>query len=201
MHLLRVNDRSRALCPECKEVRPTSYQERDVPFRNREGLASGVLVAVCDSCKTIVGIPHQSVPKISIEFDRPRHPIETRMPRHLVDALSLTIFELNHQSIKGAGVILRYYLNRAAKTAETLESLMKLVTGEEARSAGAASGRFSAKLDDHFDSLLNNLATQSGLTKAHVVRGIVLQAKYDVLDRKNPEVRRELAAHLQMAGA
>lgn len=199
MKLLREGDKSRAICSVCEGLQTTTYQRRDVPFRHRKGIVKGVLAAVCDQCGTVVGIPQQSVPRIAKELEKSRHALEARLPRHLIDALNLTLHVLVGGPSKGAGVVLRYYLDRAGKTPDALSRLQELATGEEA--TGTGDDRLSVKLDDHYDALLKQVAEATGLTKTRVVRGIVVQAKRDVLDDERPKAREELASFLQMAGA
>ncbi len=199
MKLLREGDKSKALCPTCGGVQATTYHRRDVPFRHRTGLVSGVLAAVCDQCDTVVGIPQQSVPRISKALGSARHPVEARLPRHLVDALNLTLHVLVGAPSKGAGVLIRYYLDRLGKLPGGLEQLKQQAQTEEA--SGSGDDRLSIKLDDRYNELLGQLVGATGLTKTHVLRGIVVQAKHDVLDNERPEVREALASYLQMAGA
>lgn len=198
MKLLREADKSKAICPECKGLRTTTYLRRDVPFRHRDGTVSGVLAAVCDECDTVVGIPQQSVPRISKALDHARHPLEARLPRHLIDALNLTLHVLVGGPSKGAGVLLRYYLERVGENPDALARLRELATTDEAK--GKGDDRLSVKLDDRYTALLKQLAETTGLTKTNVVRGIVVQAKQDVLDNRTPKVREELTSFLQVAG-
>lgn len=197
MKIHKRGEKSKAMCGSCEGVRSTTFQARTVPFRHREGSVSELLVSVCDDCDTVVGIPQQSVPRISKAIQT-RHPVEARLPRHLVDALNLTIYELSGESARGAGVVLRFYLSRLASAEDPLERLHELVSEDEAQ--GTNDGRFSTKVGDRYRAMLETVTARSGLSRANLIRGIVVQAKRDVLDNERPSVRKELASHIEMAG-
>jgi hypothetical protein len=63
-------DQSKAVCAACEALMSTTFAVRDVPFRNPPGgvvpggVVHGILVAVCDACGTVVGIPAQSTPAV-----------------------------------------------------------------------------------------------------------------------------------------
>lgn len=61
----KVGETSRAICPVCKTVRPTTFREHEVPLASGKGSVPNVLVAECDVCHGVVSIPQQSVPCIS----------------------------------------------------------------------------------------------------------------------------------------
>ncbi|TSP09185.1 hypothetical protein [Cupriavidus campinensis] len=53
-------DKSTAICPKCKKVVSTTFFLRNAPFSDNKGSAQNILVAVCDVCGTIAGIPARS---------------------------------------------------------------------------------------------------------------------------------------------
>ncbi|SDJ36573.1 hypothetical protein SAMN04487926_14536 [Paraburkholderia steynii] len=58
-------DKSQAICSNCREIVPTTFRYRDMPFSDGSGIARNMLVSVCDKCQTVVAIPAQSKPDIN----------------------------------------------------------------------------------------------------------------------------------------
>jgi hypothetical protein len=197
MKLHKNGEKSRAICPFCQQLRSTTFAERDVPLSSGKGLVRDVLVAVCDTCDHVVAIPHQSVPRIKETVRYSRHSLETRLPRHLLDAVGLACHELGFDP-DYSPVLFRFYLRRFFVTASLRKKLPALSSSEEAR--GQAKARFSAKLNDQLYSYLQDLETESKLNKANVVRGIIVQIKQDILDHRRDELRKKLKEILPLAG-
>jgi hypothetical protein len=65
MKLYKVGEKSKAVCPFCKDVQPTTFRERDVPLRSGKGTVRDVLVAVCDKCDRVIAMPQQSAPRVA----------------------------------------------------------------------------------------------------------------------------------------
>jgi hypothetical protein len=159
-------------------------------------MVPNVLVAVCDACSTVVGIPQQSVPRIYEVTRTLRHSVEARIPRHLSDALVLALFELNAGS-NAIGVLFRYYIDKLAHDKEQQALLRNLASSSEA--SGKATARFSAKLSTEFYHTFETLKVDSGLRTAALVKGVIVKIKLDVLDKKRPEVCEELRGLLRLA--
>lgn len=64
MNYYMEGDKSRAVCSDCEDLVVTTFIRRDVSFSDGIGTVKGILVAVCDQCNTVVGIPAQSTPAI-----------------------------------------------------------------------------------------------------------------------------------------
>jgi RNase P subunit RPR2 len=58
MKILKDGDRKRAACNKCQAFEPITFKLRDVPFSDASGIVKNVLVGVCDSCDTVVALPH-----------------------------------------------------------------------------------------------------------------------------------------------
>lgn len=196
MKLNKVGEKSKAICPFCKQLRTTTFVERDVPLSSGNGLVRDVLVAVCDNCNHVVAIPQQSVPRIKETVRYSRHPLETRIPRHLLDAIALACHELGFGPDSGA-VLFRFYLQRVSRTASLRNRLPALAASAEAK--GRATARFSAKLNDELYERLQELEKSSNLNKAAIVKGIIVQMKQDILDRQRPALQRDLKEILRLA--
>ncbi len=65
MEHYKLGDHSRAICETCNRLVDTTFAVRDVPFNDGVGVATNILVAVCNNCKEVVAIPAQSVAAIA----------------------------------------------------------------------------------------------------------------------------------------
>lgn len=64
-----VGTKSEAVCFHCQGIQPTTYQMQDVAIRDENKVVKHILVAVCDKCQNVVGIPHSSVEEIKSQRD------------------------------------------------------------------------------------------------------------------------------------
>ncbi len=198
MKLYKVGEKSKAVCESCKQLRSTTFQERDVPLSSGKGMVPSVLVAVCNHCDQIVSIPQQSVPRIQETLRSSRHPLEARIPRHLLDALVLMCYELGGGASESKQTVLfRFYLRRVSKAKKLYGCLEALSQSEEAQ--GKADYRFSIKLNDELYKIFLKLEKDTLLNKAELVKGIIIQMKKDILDDKNKELRNDLKGVLLLA--
>lgn len=196
MKLYKEGDSSRAICSHCKQLRAITFAQRDVPLSSGKGLVRDVLVGVCDTCNTVASIPQQSVPRIKEVVRDTRHSVETRIPRHLLDALGLACHELGFGT-ESSSLLFRYYLRRAGSMARLRARLPTLAASEEA--SGPANARFSAKLNETMFKLMQEIE-RDGMKQSDVVKGLIVQIKKDVLDDKRADVRKDLQAIMLLAG-
>lgn len=199
MRLYKVDEKSKAICPICNQIRTTTFKERDVPLSSGKGLVTNVLVAVCDTCDSVVSIPHQSTPRIQAVMRSSRHPIEARIPRHLLDALGLVCYELGVDTNDSKKTTLfRYYLQKISRIKRINPTLARLAESEEAQ--GKANARFSIKLNDEIYEIFQRLERETKLNKAELVKGIIIKIKRDILDEKKKNRRDYLKAALLAGG-
>lgn len=59
-----VNDKSKAICEECKALVETTFLIRDIPIKGGEEKAKGILAIVCDVCDSVCGFPNQSLERV-----------------------------------------------------------------------------------------------------------------------------------------
>lgn len=199
MKFYKAGEKSQAICQFCEQLRPTTFKERDVPLSSGKGLVPNVLVAVCDTCDHIVSIPQQSTPRIQEVVRYSRHPIEARIPRHLLDALVMVCYDLVGGSNESKQTILfRFYLQRIFHKKGLHSSLSTYADSEEAK--GKSSARFSIKLNDELYEIFLKLEHETKLNKADLVKGIIGQMKKDILDEKKESIRENLREILLLAG-
>ena len=190
MKLYKVGEKSKAVCSTCAQLRSTTFRERDVPLSSGKGMVPNVLVAVCDHCDETVSVPQQSVPRIQESLRNSRHPIEARVPRHLLDALVMMCYELGVGASEAKQTLLfRFYLQRVSKT-KKLSGCLKVLSGSE-EAQGKADCRFSIKLNDELYRIFLKLEKDTLLNKAELVKGIIIQMKMDILDVKKSGLRED----------
>jgi formate hydrogenlyase subunit 6/NADH:ubiquinone oxidoreductase subunit I len=63
---LKVGEKCKAICTFCQRICPTTILEKDVAG-SEEGKIYTLLVAVCDLCGQVVGIPQSQSKKIKDE--------------------------------------------------------------------------------------------------------------------------------------
>lgn len=199
MKFYKVGEKSKAICPFCSKVCLTTFVERDVPLSSGKGMVPNVLAAICDECDRVVSIPQQSVPRIQEVVHYSRHPIEARIPRHLLDALVMSCYELGYGANEAKQTILfRYYLQKVCRAKGSYSRFSALLGSEEAQ--GKSSSRFSIKLNDDHYKIFLKLERDTKLNKAEVVKGIIMQMKKELLDDKNKILINDLREIMLLAG-
>ncbi len=199
MKLYKIGEKSQAICQFCNQIRPTTFTERDISLSSGKGMVPNVLIAVCDQCDRMVSIPQQSVPRIQGVVHYSRHAIETRIPRHLQDALLMSCYELGYGANESKQTILfRYYLQKANQMKGVHARFSALLDSEEAQ--GKSSARFSIKLNDELYNIFLKLERDTKLNKAEVVKGIIVQIKRELLDEKNKTLVEDLREIMLLAG-
>ncbi len=154
-------------------------------------MVGNVLVAVCDRCDHVVSIPQQSVPRIKEVLNFSRHSVETRIPRHLLDALTLICDELGYGTSESKQTVLfRFYLNKITQMKKNWIHLNKWSHSEEAK--GKADARFSIKLNDPLYQSFLKLGVETQLNQSELVKGIIVQMKNDLLDQGKTALKESL---------
>lgn len=195
MKLRKVGEKSRAICHACEQMGPTTFVERDMPLSGGRGTVPDVIVAVCDACDEVVAVPQQSVPKINETLRVARKSVEARIPRHLQDVPGLSCATLGFDSTH-APMVFRYYVDRVSRNKRLQNRLAALAESDEAK--GKATARFSVKLSADLHGALRRVEKSTELRTASVIKGLLVQMKHDIVDKKQPTVSRELEAHLRI---
>ena len=120
------------------------------------------------------------------------------MPRQLSDALLLSCVTLGfavNDSVEMA--LFRYFLDRIASTPSKVKGLPKLAHSEEAQ--GKASARLSIRLNEPLFLTFENLLQRTKLNGSDLCRGILVEIKNEILDKKNLKVRKDIQKVLRLA--
>jgi hypothetical protein len=92
--------------------------------------------------------------------------------------------------------LFRYFLDKMASTPGKARSLSKLAHSEEAR--GNASARLSIRLSEPLFLKFEDLQLRSHLSGSDLCRGILVEIKNEILDKKNLKMRKEIQKMLAL---
>jgi len=181
MRLYQSGDRSAGICETCKSRVNTHMEYRDYTPTGWHETVPDVLVAVCEVCGQVVGVPHQSTPKIN---EHRRHkkvdqvPIEARIPRVLDEAVDLVTATLGGDRRMIRPAIFRYYINLLTDNPLLVEAVKD--NAAKPISTDQAEGRVSVKVLSRQWHPAWAAAKRGGIqSKADLVRGIIVLAARD----------------------
>jgi hypothetical protein len=189
MNILKVGDRERAACSNCQAFVSVIYQLRDVPFDDGSGLASQVLVGVCEQCYQVCVLPQQSTPAIKRALVKQRKPLESRIPAHMVDILNLASAEV------GCGTefvpfLIKYYVHALASRQISPEGLPQYLTSDLAK--GKAEKRISLK-GQHIVEEVRELKALTNIdSTSELIRGVILKINDDLVQHRRAKPLNDL---------
>jgi hypothetical protein len=189
MKILKEGDTKKVACETCSSFQNATFQLRDVPFSDGSGLVKSVLVGVCDSCDSVVVVPHQSTPAIQKQLDKQRKAVEGRVPSHFVDILNMASSQLGAET-DFASSLIKYYIHGMSNKEISSAGLLKLLSSElaEGKSTKRLSlkGRYVAEETEILKSVTHIESTTD------LLKSIVLKINDDILVNKRPERIKEL---------
>jgi hypothetical protein len=148
-----------------------------------------VLVSVCEECGEIVGVPHQSTPKIAEARAKELEKLEVRVPLALQDMLGLIAakYEVRFEDLQAP--LIRYYLRQVAKNARLAEAAKRLA--RDRLGQGPNKGRISCLVQGPVWREAWERAKQAGIRdKSELVRGLIVCAGVDTgISRGTGEIR------------
>lgn len=183
MKILKVGDKSQAICKSCKAVVSTTYLLRTVPFDDGDGEVKDVLVSVCNTCDTICSLPRQSTPAVKKALTTKRKPIECKVPAHMIAILDLACNEIGCET-DFKNQMFKYYINKIAHDESALSELHK--NSENELIEGKPDKRISIKGRRVKDDL-NLIIEKTKITKiTDIIKLITIQIGTEILDMKKP---------------
>lgn len=185
MKIYVEGEKSRALCAKCKTTVATEFVVASVPLSKSKTYVDDVLVAKCQECGAIVGIPQQSVPRIKEVVSR-KYSVEVRIPIHLRDILILATEQLQAVS---PDALVRYYICLAAEDNKLADAMSAQSSVDFAK---GASYRYSLKINDSVQQKLLQLLKRTKLSKTQLLKGLILQINREVLQRESKKRIQEL---------
>lgn len=189
-HIYREGETGHALCETCKSMVATTFVRRDVPLSDRSDIVKDVLVGVCDTCDSVVTMPHQSVPRVKQTINKQMKPIEARVPSHLKDMLSLVVAEL-HQSESFEQQVFRYYIHQWSEHGVPLARIRKYQ--RDPLFSGRANTRLSLKIADAdvvFEEIRSQVAELSN--KTDLLKAIAFTAFDDIVEKPRSRAKTAL---------
>jgi hypothetical protein len=181
MKILRVGDVKKAACNNCKSFQNVTFRLRDVPFSNASGIVKNVLVGVCDSCDSVVVLPHQSTPLVKRQLEVQQKATESRVPAHIIDILNLVCVELNGGP-EFIPNLMKFYIHSLANKEISSQGMSKYLNSELAKGKAqkriSIKGRFVAEELNHLKTITNIKST------TELIKSIVLRINDDVLVKK-----------------
>ena len=189
MKIFKVGDSQKAICGHCGLLQTATFKLRDVPLSDGSGIVKNVLAGVCDECGQVCLLPHQSAPAVRRQLEAQRRSVESRLPAHLIDILSLAVFELGGTA-DFAPSLMKYYIHRLAKDPQAAAELSvnlksELAQGKSDKRLSLKGRRVSEELD-----LLKAASHISHTTD--LIKSVIIKINEDVLVKKSPGPLQEL---------
>lgn len=189
MKILKVGDTKKAACDSCKSFQDVTFKLRDVPFADGTGIVKNVLVGVCDSCNSVVVLPHQSTPVVKKQLEIQRKSLESRVPAHMIDILNLVSDEL------GGGTefvpnIMKFYIHSLSSRAISPLNISRFLKTDLAN--GKAQKRISLKGRHLEEELLLLKEITEIETTTDLIKSIVLKINDDILINKKQKAIAQL---------
>lgn len=189
-HIYREGENGSALCETCAKKVDTTFVRRDVPLSDHSDIVKDVLVGVCDTCDSVVAMPHQSVPRVKRTLDKQMKAIEARVPSHFKDMMSLVVAEL-HQSEAFEQQVFRYYIHHWSENGAPLARIRKYQ--RDPLFCGKANSRVSLKIADAdmvIDEIRNKVTELHN--KTDLLKAIAFAAFDDVVEKPKSRAKSAL---------
>lgn len=197
MKVYEAGEKIQALCHNDGDVTVT-FDYRDVPFRDKRGVAENILVGVCDTCKSVIFIPAQSTPAIAAARKRAERALEVSLPSPFVEVLDAAAMRVNsHATTEFRKHLIVYYVNRYACGAEKSSELVDLAnkaTEIVSKSVGSPNKRLSMKLADFASVRVDQVLNESRLSKTELIKSLVVKINEDIVQPKHPKHLAELSS-------
>jgi hypothetical protein len=189
MKIFKAGDSQKAICEHCGSIQTATFKLRDVPLSGGSGIVKKVLVGVCDGCGQVCLLPHQSTPAVKKQLDAQRKAVESRLPAHMLDILSLAAFELGGTS-DFVPSLMKYYIHKLAGDPKRARKLPALLKSELAQ--GKAEKRLSLK-GRQITEDIKRLKTAAHIENTtDLIKSVILLINHDVLLEKQPAFIQEL---------
>ncbi|MFT5700423.1 MAG: hypothetical protein ACI8ZB_003297 [Desulforhopalus sp.] len=190
MRIVKVGDTQKAACNNCKSFEDVTFQLRDVPFSDGNGIVKNVLVGVCDCCDSVVILPHQSTPAVKRELEGQRKALESRVPAHMIDILNLVSDQLNGGP-EFIPSLIKFYIHLLSQTKTSSLSLLQYLDSELAQGKAqkriSIKGRLVIKDVNHLKEITKIKSTTD------IIKSVVLKINDDILIKKEPRLIRQLS--------
>jgi len=203
MKLYQPGDTSKAICPHCGKLVSTTFAYRDVPFDDGNGVAKGILAAVCDECQAVISIPAQSTPALRRTREAADIPLEVSIPAPEVEIIDAAAYRVDPEATtRFRKSLFAFYLQRLRHNENGAEMLRRefetwnAAKIEQRKRIGKAVSipqrRLSFKISPKTDRDIRWLMEASGMNKTDMVRSLVMKIERDLLAPNSPDGLRHL---------
>lgn len=199
--LAREGDRGIGGCPVCRAEVETRLEVRTYHFGQSKIEIPGALVDVCTVCSSTVAIPAQTTARIrEARVPLKEEQLEARIPTHLEDVIYQLAWDFAAPLQAFRPAVLRFYLAELMRDPALAERARLLAESELADAPARA--RVSLRVPAELLEDARAAARAAGIARdSTLVRGLLLAAKEDVLDRRHPERIARLSGAAQAGGA
>jgi hypothetical protein len=181
--IYKAKDKIKGVCSKCDKVVTGTLRNEDYQYKNVK--IPGILQLFCDKCGNYIGKPYQSSVRIhKYVVDNKEKDVSVRVPGHLVDILYLIGKKLK-LAPEPNGVwkaISKLYVVQMKDTRIKDISRHYQAWLKDDLSSGKASFKLSCRMDINTYNTFNNWSKQIHMTKSNLMRGVIVGAKYDILD-------------------
>jgi len=191
MKLHHSGEKSRAICEADGQV-STTFRYRDVPFSDGSGIATQILVGVCDSCDKVVSIPPQSTPAIRAARKSADVSIEAKLPAIFLAALDLACFRIDPNVTPDFRKrLLMYYVHRSVRNKAAMRRVANALNDSHTAflklpQIPLEQRRLSMKVSAAMSRDVNHLLKETNLTKTNLFKSLVVQINKDIVVPKRP---------------
>jgi hypothetical protein len=181
MKILSEGDKGVALAPGRGKV-TVVYRYEDLTLDSGV-VVKDVLVGVAEDTGEVLAIPAQSTPKIKrSRYAAKEETFSVRIPRELDDLIWLVAFELGANPTKFGSALIRFYLHEATENASFAKRLKRLSSDDLAQRA--AKTKLTVRSDLKLLDQLSRIEKDHSVSRSDLVRGAVMAAKEDVLEKR-----------------
>lgn len=198
MKMYFQGEKSRAICPHCGLV-STTFEYRDVFLEKTKKTVKSILVGVCDKCGQVVSTPAQSTPAIKEAREGATESIEVQLPSPYLEALDLACYRIDPDSVHEMRkrIVLFYIHKHATQEFQLDKSVHANMIFDKCIHSKSPKKRFSMKVTKKSASEFNEVVVRFDKTKTEVLKSILSEIKFDILDNNRflPELRALAAVH------
>ncbi|MGH7460347.1 MAG: hypothetical protein ACREMA_04875 [Longimicrobiales bacterium] len=191
MKILKEGDKGVALAPGRGKV-PVVYRYQDLTL-DSGAVVRDVMVGLCEHTGVVLTIPAQSTPKIKLARRAAREEtFSVRIPHELDDLIWLVSAELGTNPARFGAALIRFYLKEAAASVAFARRLKRLASDDLVTRASKA--KLTLRSDPSLLDQLDRLGSEHDVSRSDLVRGAVIAAKEDVLEKKSKRRLEQLRA-------
>ena len=187
MRILKEGDKSKAICPKCKDIMSITYRYADFNYKGH--VIKNVLRGYCDECGEVVSFPHQSTLKIREFNESHSKALEVRVPSHYKDIL-LAIGNAHKISWEPNGIfrLVSELYTESLRSSYNQKAILQFFHALNDKLAeGKNSDRLSCRMPLSSYEYLGEIASKNNYKVSELAKAFIINAKYDLLDHTKSE--------------